>query len=157
MHKAGSHWRLVRGFTLLEMLVAISIAAVVMGLSVPAMQKLYASSQYHGAVNDVVTTLTSARYAAIRSGSGEDVMINPTTKELELGGKVKSLPASLLIEVLGSQELNRDGAGVIRFYPDGGSSGGYVNLSQENGASVQVQVDWLLGRVSLCTEDCLSQ
>jgi general secretion pathway protein H len=142
------------GFTLLEILVAITIAAIVLGVSAPAMQRLYKSSQYHGAVNDVVTLLTSARYQAIRSGGNEDVLVNPLTREITLGKNVKALPNNLQMEVLGSQELNRDGAGVIRFYPDGGSSGGYVNLTQDNGMAVQVQVDWLLGRVRLCKENC---
>jgi general secretion pathway protein H len=128
----------------------------VLGVSAPAMQRLYRSSQYHGAVNDVVTQLTSARYLAIRSGGNEDVFINPETREITLGTNVMTLPNNLQLEVLGSWELNTDGAGVIRFYPDGGSSGGFVNLTQDNGMSVQVQVDWLLGRVSLCKEDCAS-
>jgi general secretion pathway protein H len=150
--QAGRH----SGFTLLEMLAAITIAAIVLGVSAPAMQRLYKSSQYHGAVNDVVTQLTSARYLAIRSGGNEDVLINPETREITLGPNVMTLPKSLQLEVLGSWELNTDGAGVIRFYPDGGSSGGFVNLTQDNGPSVQVQVDWLLGRVSLCKENCAS-
>jgi general secretion pathway protein H len=120
------------------------------------MQRLYSSTQYHGAVNDVVTKLTSARYLAIRRGGNEDVLINPHTREITLGEAVTVLPNNLHMEVLGSWELNTDGAGVIRFYPDGGSSGGFVNLAQDNGMSVQVQVDWLLGRVSLCKENCAS-
>jgi len=56
--------------------------------------------------------------------------------------------------VLGARELNRDGAGVIRFYADGSSSGGYVKLQNDSGMGVQVEVDWLLGRVTLCHEDC---
>jgi general secretion pathway protein H len=142
------------GFTLLEMLVAITIAAIVMGVSVPAMQRLYQSSQYNAAISEIVTLLSSARYQAIRRGSQADVVINPETREVSLGEKIRSLPNSLHIEVLGSRELNRDGAGIIRFYPDGGSSGGYVNLTSENNKSVQVQVDWLLGRVTLCREHC---
>jgi len=145
------------GFTLLEMLVAIAIAAIVLGVSAPSVQRLYKSSQYHSAVNDVVSLLSSARYSAIRSGGNQDVLINPKTREITLGDKVTALPDSFQIEVLGSQDLNRDGAGVIRFYPDGGSSGGYVNLTAENGNSVQVQVDWLLGKVSLCKEGCVTQ
>lgn len=142
------------GFTLLEMMVAITIAAVVMGLSAPVMQRLYQSSQNSAAVNDIVTLLSSARYQAIRLGSQADVVINPETREISLGQKVQPLPKDLRLEILGSRELNRDGAGVIRFYPDGGSSGGYVNLSFQNNKTVQVQVDWLLGRVTLCREDC---
>lgn len=144
------------GFTLLEILVAITIVAIVLGVSAPSMQRLYRSSQYRGAVNDVVTLLSSARYSAIRSGGNKHVLVNPRTREITLGEKVKVLPDGFQIEVLGSQELNRDGAGVIRFYPDGGSSGGYVNLTDENGLVVQVRVDWLLGRVSVCKDDCVT-
>jgi len=143
-----------RGFTLLELLVVITIAALVVGVSAPAMQRLYQSSQYRGAVNDIMTSLTSARYSAIRSGQATDVLFNPQTYEISVGSKTINLPDSLALEVLGSRELNRDGAGVIRFYGDGGSSGGYVNVSHNNGAAVQVQVDWLLGRVTLCKQEC---
>ena len=142
------------GFTLLELLVAISIAALVLGVSAPAMQRLYKSMQYHGAVNDVVTLLSSARYEAIRKGGHQDVLINPATREIKLAEKVQALPDSLRLEVLGTRELNRDGAGVIRFYANGSSSGGFVNMQHNNGKAVQVQVDWLLGRVSLCHENC---
>jgi len=145
-----------RGFTLLELLVAITIAAIVLGVSAPAMQRLYSSSQYHGAVNDVVNLLSTARHSAIRSGGNKDVLITPKTREIALGESLNTLPDTIQIEVLGSRELNRDGSGVIRFYPDGGSSGGYVNLAHQNGVAVQVQVDWLLGRVSLCKQDCVT-
>ena len=145
------------GFTLLELVAVVAIAAVVMGVSAPAMQRFYQSSQYHGAVNDVVTVLSAARYTAIRNGKAEDVAINPQTRKLTQGEAVKNLPESITLEVLGSGELNTDGAGVIRFYPDGGSSGGSVTLAHHNGMQVRVDVDWLLGRVELCSRDCVEQ
>ena len=137
--------RVERGFTLLEMVVAVAIAALVLGVSAPAIQRLYTSTQYHGAVNDVVTLLSSARYSAIRKGGNIDVLINPKTRQLTLGEKVQELPGSMQLEVLGSRELNRDGAGVIRFYADGSSSGGVVSMENDAGRAVQVQGDWLLG------------
>ncbi len=150
----GNHPRRVSGFTLLELVVAIAVAAVVMGASAPAIQRLYQSSEYRAAVNDIVTMLTSARYQAIRGGLNTDVVINPSTRIVSLGEQEQQLPRQLHMEILGSRELNRDGSGIIRFYPDGGSSGGYINLGSGNAATVQVQVDWLLGRVSLCKVDC---
>lgn len=143
------------GFTLLELVLVITIAALVVGVSAPTMQRLYESSQYRGAVNDVVSALSLSRHQAIRSGKPADVAFNPSQGRIIRSEKTTQIPDPVLLEVLGAAELNRDGAGVIRFYPDGGSSGGYVKLTHENGMSVSVTVDWLLGRVSLCkATDC---
>ena len=142
------------GFTLLELLAAITIAALVLAVSIPATTRMYSSMQYHGAVKDVVATLSSARYAAISKGDSQDVSVNPQSGELTLNGKVRQLPSSITLEVVSARELNRDGEGVIRFYADGSSSGGIVRLKHERGMGVEVQVDWLLGRVDLCKEDC---
>lgn len=142
------------GFTLLELIIAIAVVAVVLGVSAPAMQRLYQSSQYHGAVNDVVDLLSSARYAAVRNGASVDVLIYPETLMIAAGRKEQQLPDNLQVEVVGARELNRDGAGVIRFYADGSSSGGNVRLQSDSGVWVQVNVDWLMGRVTLCKADC---
>ena len=143
-----------RGFTLLEVVVALAIVAVVLAVSVPAMQNFYESSQYRGAIGDVVSLLGSARHTAIRTGSDQDVFFYPRERRISSGRANKILPEGISLEVLGSAELNQDDAGVIRFYPDGGASGGYVNVASKNGTVVQVQVDWLLGRVSTCRDNC---
>ena len=127
---------------------------MVLAVSVPAVQNLYSSSQYRGAVNDVVTLLSAARISAIRNGAPQDVLFYPDSREIKAGEQERSLPESISLEVLGSEQFNRDGAGVIRFYPDGGSSGGYVAVEHENGMSSEVQVDWLLGRVIACAQGC---
>jgi general secretion pathway protein H len=143
-----------RGFTLLELLAALAIAALVLGVSAPASMRLYSSVQYSGAVKDVMTLLTSARYAAVSKGKNQDVMIKPGSRELKLNGKTRQLPESIEIEVVSARELNRQGGGVIRFYPDGGSTGGVVRLQHERGMGSEVQVGWLLGRIELCKKDC---
>lgn len=143
------------GFTLLEMLLAISIAVLILGVSAPATMRLYESVRYQGAVREVMAMLVSGRYSAIKDGETRDVIIDPQTKELKLNNTVKELPGSVALTVVSARELNREGAGVIRFYPDGSSSGGGVQLEDESGRRARVQVDWLLGRVALCEADCL--
>jgi general secretion pathway protein H len=142
------------GFTLLELLAALTIAGLVLAVSIPTSQRMYASMQYHGAVKSVVVILTSARYAAVRSGAAQDVFVKPDIGELTLNGKVRQVPSSVELEVVAARELNRNGVGVIRFFPDGSSSGGAVRLEHEAGMWVEVQVDWLLGRIDLCKDDC---
>ncbi len=56
-------------------------------------------------------------------------------------------PESLDISGKTARELNRDGLGVIRFYPQGDSSGGEIDIIGKV-RGVRLSVDWLLGRVS---------
>ncbi len=57
-----------RGFTLVELLVSLAIAAVLLAVSVPSAGRFYQSMQYRSAVRDVVSALNGARYAAVNSG-----------------------------------------------------------------------------------------
>lgn len=141
--------RLARsGFTLVELLVAITIVGLVMTASVPASVRFYESMQYRQAIRDVITTLASARYRAINTGKAQDVLLNTETKVLRLGSDTQQLPAQFNIVVHSARELNRDTEGVIRFYPEGGSSGGEIDIAKPNRSGVKISVDWLVGRVS---------
>lgn len=136
------------GFTILELLVAISIVGLVLAVSVPASGRMYKTMQYREAVRDVITLLASARYAAVSTGRAQDVKINPRTRELSLNDSVKQLPSGLNIVVHSARELNDRDVGVIRFYPEGGSSGGGVDVEIPERWGVRINVDWLVGRVS---------
>jgi general secretion pathway protein H len=136
------------GFTMLELLVAISIVGLVLAVAVPASVQFYQSMQYRQAVRDVVTTLASARYSAINSGRAQDVGIDPVANIIALNGKSTHLPEGFTVAVHSAQELNRERLGVIRFYPEGGSSGGGIDMERADGSGVRISVDWLVGRVS---------
>ena len=144
----------IHGFTLLELILAVAIAALVVGVSAPAMQSLYSSSQYRGAVNDIVGELALSRQLAIRTGTAADVGFDPVAGRVVRGDSEIELPQGLAIEVLAARELNKENLGVIRFYPDGGSSGGYVRITHERGMSSQVSIDWLLGKIEVCQSEC---
>jgi general secretion pathway protein H len=142
------------GFTLLELLIAFAIFGLLLAVATPSGLRMYENMQYRGAVSDVFSTLTMARVAAISRGDSLDVVINPEARMLSVGDTQSRLPDNVTLRVLGARELNREDAGVIRFYPDGSSSGGAVGLVSEQGKETEVQVDWLLGSVSLCKNDC---
>ena len=135
------------GFTMVELIAAITIGAMMLALAVPASMKMYESMQYRGAVKDAVTLLSSARYKAIDTGRAQDVRITPDVRELQLNETIETLPTNLTVAVSSARELNRQGVGVIRFYPEGGSSGGGIDIERENGSGVRISVDWLVGRV----------
>ena len=137
-----------RGFTLLELLAAITVVGLVLAASVPASIRFYESIQYRQSIRDTVTVLASARYQAVTSGEAQDVLINPRERSVRYGDKVHVLPEVVNIAVHGAQEVNRQDEGVIRFYPEGGSSGGGVDIERPGVGGVSIQVDWLVGRVT---------
>jgi general secretion pathway protein H len=137
-----------RGFTMLELLAAITIVGLLLAVTVPASFRFYESMQYRQAVRDVITALASARYSAVNSGRAQDVAVDPAANTIEVNGERTRLPDAVSLTVQSARELNRDRRGVIRFYPEGGSSGGDIDLEQAGGRGVRVSVDWLVGRVS---------
>lgn len=136
------------GFTLIELLAAITIVGMLMAVAVPASVRFFDSMQYRQGIRDVVTMLASARHAAISRGLPQDVVIDPEARALSFNERRRQLPEGLSLTVHSSRELNRRNQGVIRFYPEGGSSGGSVDIERVGGDGVRISVDWLVGRVS---------
>lgn len=136
------------GFTMIELLAAITIVGMLLAVTVPASMRFYQSIQYRQAVRDVVTVLSSARYAAVNTGRAQDVAINPKTNELQFNDKHTRLPQGLHLVVTSAREVNREEEGVIRFYPEGGSSGGGIDIERPGADGVRVSVDWLVGSVT---------
>ena len=136
------------GFTLLELMVAISIAGMLLAVSIPVSVRFYESMQYRQAIRDVVTMLATARYTALNTGKAQDITLNPETNVLRLNKDARQLPEKFNIVIHTARELNRDSEGVIRFYPEGGSSGGDIEIARPNGSGVKISVDWLVGRVT---------
>ncbi|MEH6518534.1 MAG: GspH/FimT family pseudopilin [Halioglobus sp.] len=138
----------IQGFTILELLVAMTIVGMLLTASVPSTIRFYESMQYRKAIRDVVTTLGSARYRAVNSGKAQDVSINPDAKLLAYQEHEVQIPEMLTVAVHSAKEVNTDSTGVIRFYPEGGSSGGGIDLERPDGSGVRIAIDWLAGRVT---------
>jgi general secretion pathway protein H len=138
----------VPGFTLVELLAALTIIGLVLAVSVPASMRFYQSMQYRSAVKDVISLFVSARHAALDRGVVQDVKVDIASRELRLNDTVKALPEGINVVVHAAAELNRGNVGVFRFYPEGGASGGGIDLEMPNRSGVRIGVDWLVGRVS---------
>ena len=60
-----------------------------------------------------------------------------------------AFPDSLTVGmVVAEQDIDADGTGRIRFYPDGSATGGSIDILRDNGVGVRLRVDWMLGRIS---------
>jgi general secretion pathway protein H len=137
-----------RGFSLLELLVVLAIAAMLLALVLPSSARLYESMRSREALRDTLALLAAARSTALSTGVAQDVHLQPATRRLWISGHEQRLPAELSLVVHGAAELNSGDTGVIRFYPDGGSSGGGIDILRPDGSGTGIRVDWLLGRVT---------
>lgn len=142
-------WSKEAGFSLLELMVAFTIAALLVGFATPVAMRMYDSMQYRSAVSDINSALAKGRYRAITLGHPVDVELMPDEGRFRVGDQAFSkISTAVSITAIVAAELDVDKTvAVIRFYPDGSSSGGNVSLIRENGAGVRLDVDWLLGRV----------
>jgi general secretion pathway protein H len=66
-----------------------------------------------------------------------------------------AVPASVrFYESMQARQAVRDTVALLasarerRFYPEGGASGGGIDLQRRDGSGTAVNVDWLVGRVS---------
>ncbi len=70
---AGAARRHRRGFTLMELMITIAIAAILVGLSASPMSQLFASNRVQTEASSFVADLMYARSEAIRRGQGVSV------------------------------------------------------------------------------------
>lgn len=132
---------------------AIAIVGLLLAVSVPGSIKLYDSIQYRQSVRDVLTLLGTARHRAVDRGRIQEVSFNPATNTVVLDEDEQRLPDDYSLSVTTAREVNRARAAVIRFYPEGGSSGGDIVIESSSGRGVMITVDWLMGGISQVSLD----
>lgn len=94
------------GFTLIEMMVAVTVLAVILMLAAPAMQGLLMSQRMRSAAFDLVADLTLARSEALKRGQ----LANPITVSPATGGWVEGWSVTAGAEVISKR--NNVGAGL---------------------------------------------
>lgn len=137
------------GFTLIEVLVVLVILALTMAIVVPAISKGQGDS-LDDVARDLLVTLRKARSDAVLGQRTSVVLVDVSGRRYwqERDGRDNPIPRNMTVTAsVATSELNNGVAG-IRFFPDGSSSGGFIQLSMAESAS-RVQIDWLSGRVSI--------
>lgn len=118
------------GFTLLEMLVVLAIAAMIAGIGYPRLQGQIAAQEARTAVAAVTAALRAARAQALRSGTEIMVTASPDGHSVQSGGAVVvALPASVLVRM----------ESPIGFHGDGSAREGEITVDGK-GRHVRVSV-----------------
>lgn len=139
------------GFTLIELVVAFAILALLAATAPAALGKLHETMEYRATVRQMLAGLKDARTTAARTGQNVPFAIDLAERTFGIDGAPgEHIPEGLDIRVvLAEREMSAtERRGMIRFYPDGGATGGTIELRRVSGEGVRLRVDWLLGRVS---------
>lgn len=128
----------------------MAIAAVMMTAAPALFSAAFPGLEMKSAARRTVAMLRLARESAIRRGEETQVLVDLDAHRLTLAGRsALSLPSRLSLQLdASSRDLLDAQRGLIRFFPDGSSTGGRLILSYR-GQGYQVGVAWLTGRVEL--------
>ena len=136
------------GFTLIEVMAVMMIIAMLASLVVTSVPGT-------GRANLRVLALRTAallrreRLAAILTGHSRRVSLNAEDRALVgEGGETLAIPRDVVLDVVGADEAWSGRQAVVRFEPDGASTGAVLKLSRE-GASYEVDVNWYTGGVAI--------
>lgn len=145
------HDRDQRGFTLLELLLVLVIAATSYAMVVRLSSGGMSGAELKSAARAVAAGLRDARGTAIATQESASFTLDVEQRSMEVSGarRPRSLPQRLDLKIYTAQSEVVDGKrGAIRFYPDGSSTGGRVTLASGE-RQFLVDVDWLTGRVTI--------
>ena len=137
------------GFTLIEILVVLvvlALAGAVIVLRGPARPR---GVDLHATALGIAETLRLARAQAIAGNQPAQVVIDAETHRLHAAsGAIRALPADIALGFAGLAGAVPSPRLVIRFAPDGSSSGGAIDLAA-GGRVLRVRAAWLTGQVSV--------
>jgi general secretion pathway protein H len=142
------------GFTLIEVVVALTIAALLTAAAVPALGRALERARTSNSARELVTALKSTRHEARASGIDALFTMDVATHVYRIAnGRERALSlsdgATVTLLTAESERLTQT-AGAIRFFPDGSSSGGSITLTHR-GREQRVEIDWLTGHVEVMT------
>ncbi|MDP5293437.1 GspH/FimT family pseudopilin [Oceanimonas sp. CHS3-5] len=137
------------GFTLLELLVVLTIAVLALAVALPRFAALLPGAELKSYSRQTAALLRLARSQAIATGDVVILSLDVKQRHTQLSGQAKehAWPSGVTLSLKDTQTSRQpDGIAELMFYPDGASSGGTVRVASDN-RQFRIRVDWLTGRV----------
>jgi len=139
-----------RGFTLVELMVVMVIVALIMGLVATSLSSSVSAAEARAASRKLVSSLRYTRARAIIDKKEQVFQVDTENRSYQAPGrKMVELPKGVDVTVTTARsEITAEDTAGIRFFPDGGSTGGHIELTV-NGREYRVNVAWLTGETQL--------
>ena len=147
---SGGPTQSTAGFTLVEMLVVVTILALAAGVAMPMLARPSDTVRLTAAARDLVGALRTSRAAAVARNAEVALTIDVDRRTFESPVALRrSLGADLTAQLVFAEPERRGRSGAFRFFPDGSATGGDVRLAL-NGKNARICVDWLSGEARTC-------
>jgi general secretion pathway protein H len=136
------------GFTLIEVMAVMMIIAMLASLVVTSVPGTGRANLRVLAFR-TAALLRRERLAAILTAHSRRVSLDAENRALVgEGGETLAVPRDVVLDVVGADETWSGRQVVVRFEPDGASTGAVLKLSREE-ASYEVDVNWYTGGVAI--------
>ena len=139
-----------RGFTLVEVMVVMVIVALVMGLVATSMSRSVSAAEARAASRKLVASLRNTRARAIIDKKEQVFQVDTENRSYVAPGRKQiNLPEGVDVTITTARsEVTSESVSGIRFFPDGGSTGGHIELTV-NDREYRVNIAWLTGETRL--------
>lgn len=142
-----------RGFSLLEILLVLVVLAIAAALVLPALVQP-SGTQLRTAAGSFAAGLRRARNDAVSSHREVLLSVNLDDKAFVIGSSQRRqyVPEQISLSVFTARsEVLDERNAAIRFFPDGSSTGGRIDLKSGD-RGYHIDVDWLTGQVRVRAE-----
>ena len=148
-----------KGFTLVELMVTIAVAAILIGIAMPSLSNLSASNALKSTTRELISTINTARSQSISTRT--QIQVNPASSGWDAGWSIvyanDAAEESQEFEPEDGVSIARTGgSGGLTFLPRGGLQGGPTTFTVchsklENGRTISVS---FLGKVTTEVGSC---
>lgn len=146
------HGRSRRGVTLLELLVVMTLLAIVSALVYPSFGSALSSLRLRGEARQVVSACRLAKWEAIARRQPFLLLVNLEKNQLAVTDAsrqvMKGMELPPGIRIFQSQKISENGsadAGEFYFFPNGTAETGTIVLRDDHGRNLKVVIDFLTG------------
>ena len=139
------------GFTLIELLVVTVIMVMAYSLAGPLVSSGVSSTELKASARQLAAGLRKARSDAVTHRRETALVVDVEARRFQLSGdpRLYRLPKDVEVKLFTAQsELVNSNTGAIRFFPDGGSTGGRITVAAKQ-RQFAVDVNWLTGQVAI--------
>ncbi len=153
MNEAGE-----RGFTLLEMVCALAIIALLTAVLLPFIPRETSRSRLQAYALQAATLLKADRNAAIVRQASVATFVDAPGRAIRSGASQVALriPDDVRFDALLPQTCRQQAAlSTISFFANGTSCGGTIALTRLD-AGYEIRVNWLTGRIEVISRDSIT-